>query len=184
MAYHKTLGGEVTTRLRFSEDNYVNRSAVSRLKYNLNIFFEKTGLEPRGARGVLPPEGMTHEQEDIFNDILESFMYDSLSASEIKEEYSKLPRGKAHPHERVSMSTMATEIEQAQRVANDERLRQNLYSTIIQEVFELCKDNKWNTTGVYNAMVDTLDELDAGYISDTRSDFVNSVIDKIESGFY
>lgn len=182
MAYHRTLGGEVTTRLRFSKKNHVNRGAVSRLEYNLDIFFDKTGLEPRGARGVLPPDGMTHEQEDIFNDILESFLYDSLSAQEIKEEYSKLPRGKVQ--KRASMSTMALEIEKAQRVANDERLRQNLYSTIIQEVFELAKDNKWDTTSAYNAMVDTLDELDAGFISDTRSDFVNSVIDKIESGFY
>ena len=182
MAYHKTLGGEVTTRLRFSENNNVNTRAVSHLEHNLDIFFERTGLEPRGARGVLPPDGMTHEQEDIFNDILEQFMNDSLSAQEIKEEYSKLP--KEDKKSRASMKDKAEQIEKAQRVANDERLRQNLYSTILQEVFTLTRDNKWNTNSVYNAMIDALDELDEGFIGDTREDYVNAVIDKMESGFY
>lgn len=182
MAYHKTLGGEVTTRLRFSKKNGVNTRAVSHLEHNLDIFFERTGLEPRGERGVLPPEGMTHEQADIFRDILEQFMSDSMSAQEIKDEYSKLPR--EDKKKRASMKDKAKEIEKAQRVANDERLRQNLYSTIIQEVFTLCADNGWSTTGTYNAMIDALDELDAGVIGDTRDDFINSVIDKIESGFY
>ena len=182
MAYHKTLGGEVTTRLRFSEKNDVNTRAVSHLEHNLDIFFERTGLEPRGARGVLPPEGMTHEQEDIFNVILEQFMSDSMSAGEIKEEYSKLP--KEDKKKRASMKDKAEQIEKMQRVANDERLRQNLYSTILQEVFTLTRDNKWNTNSVYNAMIDALDELDEGFIGDTREDYVNAVIDKIESGFY
>ena len=182
MAYHKTLGGEVTTRLRFSENNNVNTRAVSHLEHNLDIFFERTGLEPRGARGVLPPEGMTHEEEDIFNDILEQFMNDSLSAQEIKEEYSKRP--KEDKKSRASMKDKAEQIEKAQRVANDERLRQNLYSTILQEVFTLTRDNKWNTNSVYNAMIDALDELDEGFIGDTREDYVNAVIDKMESGFY
>lgn len=182
MAYHKTLGGEVTTRLRFSERNSVNTRAVSHLKHNLDIFFERTGLEPRGARGVLPPDGMTHEQEDIFNDILEQFMNDSMSVGEIKDTYDNLP--KEDKKKRASMKDKAEQIEKAQRVANDERLRQNLYSTIIQEVFTLTRDNKWNTNSVYNAMIDALDDLDAGFIGDTRDDYVNAVIDKMESGFY
>lgn len=182
MAYHKTLAGEVTTRLRFSEQNSVNTRAVSHLEHNLDIFFDRTGLEPRGARGVLPPDGMTHEQEDIFNDILEQFMRDSMSANDIKNEYSKLP--KEDKKKRASMKDKAEQIEKAQRVANDERLRQNLYSTIIQEVFTLTRDNKWNTNSVYNAMIDALDDLDAGFIGDTRDDYVNAVIDKMESGFY
>lgn len=180
MAYRKTLAGEVTTRLRFSIKNDVNTRARSQLAHNLDIFYKNTGYKPRGSQGVLPPEGMDEDEERVFNDILSRFLEDSRSAKEIHADYAKLPTSE----KAKTTKEMSEEIEKAERIANDARLHKELYSNIIKEIFDLTKDNKWNTTSVYNAMIDTLDEIENDIIGDSEDDYIQSVIDKIESGFY
>lgn len=175
------LSMQAMNRLRFSIKNDVNNNSVHVLQHQIQKFTEQTGLEPRGVWGVAPPEGMTPEQADIYNNILQRFVDNSRSASDIKEEYRTLPdreKGKK------STKEMEEALAKADRIRNDDRLRENLYSNIIQELFTLAKDNAWDTNDVYNAMVETLDQLDAGEVANTQDDYIDSVIDKMRGGYY
>lgn len=189
MPYHKTIYGDATTRLRFSQKNVVNQQAINRLNHALDVFRDSTGLQPRGARGVLPPEGMTSEQKEVFDNIIENFLKDSRSAQEIKQDYKDAPYKGDEKAE--TLKEKEDFLMKQERIANDERLHKELYSKIIKEIWDIAKDN-WlkdkddvnRSNRVYKAMIDTLDELDNGLISDTEDEYIDSVIDKMESGFY
>ena len=195
MAYHKTLYGEATTRFRYSKNNGTNERQREILGNQLEKFFKSTGLQPRGAQGLLPPEGMTDRQKEVFDDIISAFMENSRSAAEIGKEFSKLDDAqkiitiKQDDDSKIKKKAKSiTEKEEAlfkkARIANDERLHKEIYSKIIKEVWGLANDNDWDTDAVYNAMVDTLDEIDNGKLADDERGFVDNVKLKMRSGLY
>lgn len=195
MAYHKTLYGEATTRFRYSKNNGTNERQREILGRQLEKFFDSTGLQPRGAQGLLPPEGITDRQKEVFDDIISAFMENSKSAEEIRKEFTKLDDAQQNitieqedgSKEKKRAKTL-TEKEEAlfkkARIASDERLHKEIYSKIIKEVWGLAKDNDWDTDAVYEAMVDTLDEIDKGILADDERGYVDNVKIKMRSGLY
>lgn len=195
MAYHKTLYGEATTRFRYSKNNGTNERQREILGTQLEKFFNSTGLQPRGAQGLLPPEGMTDRQKEVFDDILSAFMENSKSAAEIGKEFSKLDDaqkiitikqddGSKEKKKAKSITEKEEALFKKARIANDERLHKAIYSNIIKEIWGLAHDNKWNTDAVYEAMVDTLDDIDSGKLADDERAYVNNVKLKMRSGLY
>ena len=195
MAYHKTLYGEATTRFRYSKNNGTNERQREILGNQLEKFFDSTGLQPRGAQGLLPPEGMTDRQKEVFDDILRSFMENSRSTAEIQKDFSKLDEaqkiisveqedGSKEKKKAKSITEKEEALFKKARIASDERLHKEIYSKIIKEIWGLSTDNKWDTDAVYKAMVDTLDEVDNGKLADDERAYVNSVKNKMRSGLY
>ena len=211
MPYRKTIYGDATTRLRFSQKNVVNQQAINRLNHALDVFRDSTGLQPRGARGVLPPEGMTTEQKEVFDSIIENFLNDSRSAQKIRQDYKNAPL-KDKDKKAKTIQAQENVLLKNERVASDERLHKEIYSNTLKEVWELSskwigKDDPNKSNRVYKAMIDTLDEMDKKlengikYMADANGNklldeygnpipidstkfFVDNVIDKMESGFY
>lgn len=178
--YRKSIYGDATTRLKFSNRNEVNQNAVDILGNQLERFFEATGLQPRGAQGLLPPKGMDENESRIFDDIIESFLDNSRGKQGIIEDFADLPTDE----KAKSIKEKEEALNKAERVRSDERLHKEIYSHIIKEVFDLASENEWSTLSVYRAMTETLDQLDNGEIADDERAYVQSVIDKLGSGLY
>lgn len=173
-----SLAAQVSRRVAFSIRNDVNQYARDILHRNIVIFEERTGKQTKGMHGTLPPDNLTEEESQIFNDILSSFLDESWSVEDYKD-FARNEKIKQKDYEQLEEERKLQE-----RIAADEKLHDEIYSEVIEEIMTTAKDSRWKAEKVYQAMLDSLKAIDEKKLADTQDDYINDVLDRMRSGLY